>query len=484
MTEELDKDGHRTTFQYSNGKPVGAVDANGDSLFDLSNPENWATNDTTLALTLMRQYTPSTTSKIDGRGNLWKYDYNENGYITQITAPDGATTKYTYDPKVLKVASEEDANGHKTQYKYDTNNPSILSRGNLIQKTDALNHPPTTYEYEPVFNNIIKMTDPNGRVTTYEYDSKGNRIKETDPLGYTLEWTYNAKSNVLTEKDKNSNVTCYEYDAYGNRSKMTQACGQPIARVTLFFYNIVGNLRSRTDANSHTTTYDYDGLNRLIKETDPVGNTTQTFYDSQGNRIKVIDRNGNVTQYEHDQRNRLVKTIDALVCVTTQSYDGNNNLISSTDKNGHTTQFQYDVQNRQNKTIDALGNTSSRTYDGVGNLLSETDANGHTTTYGYDALNRRIKATDAIGCVTLFGYDLIGLPFCANCTGPTLSSSLITQQTDGNGKVTYFAYDGLDRLTKQIRKQTDTLPTIDGDDAVTSYTYDPNGNRLTMTVGC
>ncbi|MFO1433712.1 MAG: RHS repeat-associated core domain-containing protein [Candidatus Competibacteraceae bacterium] len=139
------------------------------------------------------------------------------------------------------------------------------------------------------------------------------------------------------------------------------------------------------------------------------------------------------------------------------------------------------MQNRQNKTIDALNNTSSRTYDGVGNLLSETDANNHTTYYGYDALNRRIQTKDALNCVTLFGYDLIGTPFCANCTGPTLGSSLITQQTDGNGKVTYFAYDGLDRLTKQIRKQTDTDPAIDADDAVTFYTYDPNGNRLTVT---
>ncbi|MFO1433710.1 MAG: hypothetical protein U1F76_27045 [Candidatus Competibacteraceae bacterium] len=322
MTEELDKNGHKTTFQYRNGKPIGAVDANGNSLVQLNNPVNWATDEAALSLSMMQQYKPNTTSKIDGRGNLWKYEYDKNGYVTKITAPDGATTIITYDPVTLKVASVTDANSHTTEYKYDTN-------GNLIKKTDALGYI-TRYEYEPIFNNVIKMTDPNGRTTTYEYDNKGRRTKETDPLGYTLEWTYDdTTGNILTEKDKNGNVTCYEYDKddYGNHSKMTQACGQPIARSTVFIYDKVGNLRSRTDANGHTTTYDYDGLNRLTVETDPVGNKTQTFYDDQGNRIKVIDRNGNATRYEYDQRNRLVKTIDALGCFTTQSYDGNNNII-------------------------------------------------------------------------------------------------------------------------------------------------------------
>ena len=69
---------------------------------------------------------------------------------------------------------------------------------------------------------------------------------------------------------------------------------------------------------------------------------------------------------------------------------------------------------------------------------------------------------------------------CAACTGPTQGSRLVTQHTDGNGKVTYFTYDALDRLVKQIRKQTDTTFAIDADDAVTTSTYDPAG-RLVLT---
>src|SRR5208283_2057334 len=80
-------------------------------------------------------------------------------------------------------------------------------------------------------------------------------------------------------------------------------------------------------------------------------------------------------------------------------------------------------------------------------------------------------------------YDLTGLPGCpvppGPCSGPTLGSKLVTEQIDGNGKVIYYAYDGLDRLIVEDHKQGNTKYEIDPNDAVTIYIYDPNSNRLT-----
>ena len=95
-------------------------------------------------------------------------------------------------------------------------------------------------------------------------------------------------------------------------------------------------------------------------------------------------------------------------------------------------------------------------------------------------LNRLVHRTDAEGDVTQMLYDMVGLAGCPQCTGPTRGSSLITEQIDAEGKVTYFKYDGLDRLIIQIRKQIDTADVIDGDDAVTRYSYDAQSNRLTV----
>ncbi len=481
MTQKLDKDGRVFTFQYRNGKPVAMKDGLGATQTSLTNPLDWATDGNALAQNLTRVYVPTTTTKTDGRGNLWRYEYDSHGYITRQTAPDSAVTRYTYDPATLMLASVTDANNHTTHYTYD-------SQGNRLTQTDHLGHV-TSYTYEPVFNQMTGMTDPNGRVTSYDIDpATGNRLKETDPLGGTRIWTYDSHGNVLTQADKNGNISVYQYDSAGNRTQATDAFGQAAQRITSYTYDAVGNLLCRTDANGHATCYQYDGLNRVVRETRPAGDPLEGFtrytYDAMGNRTQVIDRNGNATSYQYDQRQRLVKTVYPLPGpqnFTSQSYDGNDNRVSMSDRNGHATSFQYDVQNRPVKTTDALGNMTTRTYDGVGNTLSECDANSHCTTYTYDALDRRVTTLDAAGNLTRYFYDTVGTPVCPECTGPTRGSSLVTQQTDANGKVTHFKYDGLDRLSRQVRKQTDTADSIDADDAVTRYSYDAHGNRLSMT---
>ena len=98
----------------------------GQPWFSLTNPTNWSVNQTYLTFSLRRQYVPSTTTSTDGNGNLWQYSYDTNGYITQTIAPDGSTTRYTYDPGTLRIASMTDADGNTTRYQYD-------GEGNRIQ---------------------------------------------------------------------------------------------------------------------------------------------------------------------------------------------------------------------------------------------------------------------------------------------------------------------------------------------------------------
>ena len=589
LTGKTNKDGRTFSYLYSNFMPVSIVDGAGQPLFSLGNPVNWAVNDTNLALNMMREYLPATTTKTDGRGNTWLYDYDSRGHVTQITAPDLTSTSYSYDPVTLRVASKTNANGAVTAYSYD-------AKGNVTNMTDALGNV-TAYTYDPVFNQMTSMTDPNGYVTAWQYDEHGNRTNEVDAIGYTRSWTYDSHGNVLTEKDKNGNITHYYYDQYGNRTNTTDALGD----VTTFTYNAVGDLVSRVDANGHASTYAYDALGRLIAETNGLtieplmavaagfqsaqlqtkllqsggiqiswdkagwilthstniagpyedvmagaaplaagpyvisapftnpceffrlryssemaaqaaessasleslsgtgdtgsvsgtsyqtqssgsgGDVTTYTYDAVGNRTNVTDCNGNPTGYEFDLRNRLIKTTDALGYAVSYAYDDNNNRTAMTNQNSCVTIFEYDDNDRLVHTIDALGYVSGKTYDGVGNVVSETDARTNTTFYGYDALDRRTAITNALNYVTRFEYDApLGGGGSCGCGSGTAGTSLITKQIDANGKVTYFKYCPLGRLLKTIRKQGDTADLIDSDDAVTSYVYDPNGNRLAV----
>ncbi len=98
LASKTDKAGRIFSYSYANNEPVAVKDSKGTARATLSNPNNWATDATQLAMNQLRVYLPSTTSNTDGRGNVWKYQYDSNGYLTQTIAPDGATTAIPTTP--------------------------------------------------------------------------------------------------------------------------------------------------------------------------------------------------------------------------------------------------------------------------------------------------------------------------------------------------------------------------------------------------
>jgi RHS repeat-associated protein len=518
LTGKADRAGRTFSYSYGSAEPVAVKDSAGASRFTLSNPNNWATDPTALAMHQMRVYLPSTTTNTDGLGNQWQYQYDSNGYLTKTitpAAPDNDVTLYTYDPGTLEVASVTDAFGtpdqRVTQYQYN-------SQGDMTQMKDALGNV-TAYTYESKFNMMTSMTDPLGRVTTYTIDpTNGNRLQETDPLGNSNKWGYDpVHGNVIQYTDKDGNITTYLYDGSGCLIRQTDAFGTPDQSITQYTCDPVGNRTSMIDALSRVTQYQYDGMNRLVAEIDAVGTpqqrTIQISYDGEGNRTQVIDGRGITTQYQYDLRQRLVTETDAVGTPQqrniTTTYDGNDNRITVTDPLSRVTTYQYDMRNRITKETDATGTlvevSTQNSYDLVSNVTSRTDANGHTTNYTYDKLNRRSTITDALGEETLYFYDtgtfvgpvtLGGVTVTCNQCGATPGSSLVTKQVDPDGTAslhagaTFFYYDALDRLVITDRKTgciagpmgNGCPPTINtSTDAVTLNTYDPVGNRLTWT---
>ena len=242
----------------------------------------------------------------------------------------------------------------------------------------------------------------------------------------------------------------------------------PSANSELEFYRLQ-SLASKSVARNQKQ---YDGSS---------GESMRYTYDAYGNRTSVTDANGHTTWFAYDEKGRLAFTTNALGCVTSNTYDAARNRISDTDAKGQVT--WYASQNRLSFITNALGYVTAYAYDPVGNKIAETDADGHTITFSYDCLNRVVQRTDALGYVTRYEYDAgPGGGGGCGCGSATKGTGHIIKQTDANGHVTYFKYCPLGRLLTTIRKQGDTADLIDDDDAVTAYTYDPNGNRLTTAT--
>jgi len=433
-------------------------------------------------------------SVTDALGNATTYNYNAVGNRTRVTDANGHRTYFFYDPlgrlievddaldnytetaydALGNVISRWDANGNATTFTYD-----VLNR--LIQEINPLDGE-TGYAYDAV-GNLVGITDANGNTTDTSYDELNRGIAVTDPNGSTTTMSYNALGSVLSTADALGNTTTYGYDALNRQVSATDPMGHTIEYV----YDAVGNRVTMTDANGISTRYEYDDLNRLTAvienfqggaEADTETNVrTEYAYDLVGNRLTIRDANDHVTTFVYDNLNRLVGETDPLGNTTVYEFDAVGNRLSLTDAEGFTTSFDYDAVNRLT-TIDYPDPDVNVTfaYDPAGNRLGMTDGVG-STTWTYDPLNRATEITDPFNATVSYGYDSVG-----NRTelgypdGKVVNYSYdgagrLVEVLDWEGQVTSYSYDPANRL------ETVALP----NGVVSTYSYDEAGQSRNLT---
>ena len=430
-------------------------------------------------------------TQVDGNGGVTTYQYDAENRLTTSTDPLGNTTFNFYDAVGNRTAVE-DAAGHTITYLYSADNQLItvidpaLTQGATRTRT-------TSYTYD-VMGNRTRTTDANGNTTTYSYDALNRQVTTTtpvvtdasgNPVTYTTSYAYDAVGNRITVIDNNGNQTNTVYNPDNLVSSVIDASGN----ITQFAYDADLNQVSIVVGAQLASTarevlkFDYDQKDRLISQTDALGNTTHYSYDGANNRVAVTDANGNTTNYTYDRDNRLVTvtqpavtnpTTGQSVRYTTQyQYDANGNQVAVTDQDGHTTLTTFDKDNRTVLVRDPNGIQTVYTYDSRGNrttvqigvqahvsptgtVVVDSTQGGQVTTYQYDEFDELIATTDGLGNTATATYDRDG-----NITGTT----------DHLGHTATLTYDALNRVVKM----TDAL----GDQ--TKIAYDGDGNVVSRT---
>ncbi len=130
-----------------------------------------------------------TTYEYDGLGNLSSIknalgqitsfsNYDENGHVGRIVAPNGSVTTLTYSPrgKITNISIEADGVTETTRYEYD-------SAGQLSKITTS-DGATLSYTYDTA-HRLTAIADEKGNTITYTLDIRGNRTAEqvTDPNG-------------------------------------------------------------------------------------------------------------------------------------------------------------------------------------------------------------------------------------------------------------------------------------------------------------
>lgn len=444
----------------------------------------------------------------DARGVITRYTYDAaNRVLTRVedygTNKLNLTTTYTYDAKGQQI-SVTDASGSVTTFSYDlagqqlrviqdegsgklniTTDYTYRADGKVSSVTQAVGTAAavsTTYEYDVLGRLTRQAVDPTGinEVTVWRHDANGNIVSQTDALGRTTRYVYDAENREIYSVNAEGGVVSTGYDVEG-RAIWKKQFFTRIAQATVDGWNASGTWQiSESQASTIA-----DANNDRI---------TRTLYDKDGRVAYIVDPEGYVTENRYDAANNIIKTARYATAVavgdTITKAELATLLPSSIPGSAAQTNYVYDNANRLTDIIDAVGVTRHfvlnatgqikqeylaygsqneeveiyRDYDGLGRLKSETRGEGTleeaTTYYSYDALGRVVAITDPRGFITTRTYDALGrmlsetVPLDATTNAVTLRQydvrGNVVKITDPRGNIGTFYYDKLDRLVLQV----------------------------------
>lgn len=485
---------------------------------------------------LLTNFKTITYTQMDNFGNVTStsteyYDDNNSLVETRQTLNAYSAFCYPYNNKLTNSTTIITRTGEQAYSRSVNYNYYPPSQNCLLQNTTDDKGVMTAYEYD-IFGNVTKtkISGPtigsNYIINQVFYDSKGRfPVKTINTLGHVIEKTYDDFGNLTSEKDPNGLITTYEYDGFNRVTKITHPdnvieqiirsweTGNTTIPAALYsikkistvdnnyskeYFNLIGlSLRTESLMFNGSVLYkdkNYNSLWLLDNETMPykVGTSANLIpktyyqYDNLLRVQKIIHYNGSFTEYQYNGKTTVTdfgdNNTNQIINTTSKTIDPTGKTISSTDDagtvtyeyfsngqtkkittpNNHIVTMQYDNFGRQTQLNDPDAGTMTYNYDELDRLISQTDAQNHTYTMTYDPLNRITGKTGPEGTVT-YQYD-------SKPNGIGKLSSI----TGFNNIHADFNYDNLSRLqskTEAVNNQNYTY----------QYSYDSKGRLFQFT---
>ncbi|MGW0667769.1 putative T7SS-secreted protein [Streptomyces sp. NPDC002746] len=460
---------------------------------------------------------------------LMSYGY-QDGNLTTVTKPSGATTTFLHDDR-HRVIAWIDSNDSRYDYVYDDRDRVVAEGGEAghVQITLAYTEPdPATghrtttlttadgHATRHVFGSgclPLAVTDPLGHTTRFTYDPRGNLLTRTDPLGRTTAFAYDEDDHLtattrsdgselrtvrdpfglsVEEVEADDTRTIHEFDERGNHTAATDQTGA----TTRCTYDRAGRLTSVIDALGATTHVVCDAAGRTVEVTGPTGAVTRTERDALGRPVRVTDPAGGVTLLEWHADGQLARHTGPDGATESWTYDGEGNPLTHTDASGGVSrseythfdlplartlpdgtryEFEHDNSLRLTRVTNPQDLTWTYEYDAADRIVSEIDFDGRTLTYQMDAADGLTARTDALGGTISFERDQLGQ----------------VVRKDVDGQVTTYTYDRAGLLLEatgpdtELRYQYDRrgltkAELVDG--RAMNYSYDALGRRTRRTT--
>ena len=420
------------------------------------------------------------------------------GNLLKSTDAEGNETGYEYDNqsrlvKVILVKKTEGTDGTVTvstdnsmNYTYSEGYDANDKYYSKVTATNAKGA--VSEEISDANGKVIKVTDKGTSgdtviSTAYEYDARGNIVKEIHSAGDYITYSYDSLGRV-TEKQQYSSAgaqlyrTVYTYYSGLNLVKdMKDYEAGTLYRHTYYEYDSLGRISAKAESNSEMT--DAEKSAKAVSYTYNLrGEVTGTGYGSSLTNIAAGEISG--TRYEYNSYGQLtgvyVRKGTSEYKVKEYSYTHSGNVMQIKDFYNYTSgtgwyialSYSYDAYGRVTAMVyeDSNGAVIEKheyAYNRNGQVVKETNLNNvsvnpvnETRSYAYDYMGNLLKSeiTGSANVTTLYTYDKVG-------------NRLTKKQ---NNVTTTYTYNGLNQLTGES-----------GGGNSLNYVYDANGNQIRIT---
>lgn len=377
-------------------------------------------------LTLRRFYNATTAVAAAHVGARWRHTFDRAleiylpyaGSVSSVALitldrPDGSRERFELTNGVWVAPTDsvdtlteiKDINGTVTGYVVFMGGPKETERysaGGLLLSITKVSGATTTLAYStattpttvaPAPNLLTTVTDPQGRVLAFAYDSASRISQVTLPDGGVLVYAYDAAGNLASVTYPDTGKRQYVY----NEPALTSGASLPNAMTTLIdekgvnFETTTYNTTGQAIASSFiggVDTFTLDLPN--AKVTTPLGQSTTLSYAIVQGASKVSASSTPCG----DACNQPFQS---------QTYDSNGWRTSVTDFRGHLNTMTYDAHGLEQQRVEAKGQPEQRTVTttwdaNLRNRLTETVANGAGTVVAKEGWAYNARGQEIADC--------------------------------------------------------------------------------------
>ncbi len=386
---------------------------------------------------------------------------DEYGRTIKTVGSDGFTEEFKYTPSGRLLQT---TNSQEDEYSYGYNKDGSYS---IVHKN--CNSEVETFYYNK--NDLLQMkVNSKNEKTEYSYDSFANVRSIKSPVS-TTKYEYDNYNRKIGEEIFSLDgdlLYCEKIEYNQNEIKTTKGdLYESVIQTDVF-----GRIICTKDKNG-INYYSYDILDRLVSETDSLGNKIVYTYSPQNNISNVKFQDGTDESYVYNLNNQVVEILQNQNVVHKMNYSPNKKIIYKENQNGDFSSVLYGEENQITKVESSSQGNIEYKNDSVNKKLSMYKNGTLYKSASYDSKGRVLSEKNTLNKEKVYRYKNDELVYAKSFSCSELSISY------DNNSIKKKYSTGLNELI--VKNGAGNIVQQKNDSLLVNYKYDKGGNLIQLT---